>query len=147
MYENLLNSEPIGVELNEEGRDLVEDIIFAKPLDSHARYSELADKLRELFPQGKRDGKYMWRDSNAIISKRLESVSKKYNITFTDEEAINATRRYVASYNGDFTNMRLLKYFLFKRDRVTGEESSDFLSFLENGDEESISQDWKSEMR
>jgi hypothetical protein len=32
--------------------------------------------------------------------------------------------------------MQVLKYFISKRDRITGEESSQFLSFLENTEAE-----------
>lgn len=132
-----LMRQPVNPKLTPTGIEAIESILldseFASPREEDDRYLNLAAKLIELFPKGRKEGtNYMWRDSKAIIAKRLKAVIKKYDVTFTDEEAIEATRRYVASFNGDYRYMQLLKYFIMKKNTVTGDENSQFLSYLEN---------------
>lgn len=103
------------------------------------RFENLAYQLRELFPKGKKPGTaYMWRDSNAIITKKLKALVKKYGDCFTDEQAIEATRKYVESFNGNYQYMQLLKYFISKSVIKDGqiEETSQLLSYIENENEE-----------
>jgi len=105
------------------------------PISEDDRYIALADKLRELFPNGRKEGtNYMWRDSTMAIAKKLKTLSHKFNVTFTDEEAIEATKRYINSFNGDYRFMQLLKYFILKRDLNKQEETSQLLSFIQNED-------------
>jgi hypothetical protein len=132
--------QPINPKLTPAGVELVEGVLlnseFApSPKEEDDRFLNLAAKLIELFPKGRKEGtNYMWRDSKAIIAKRLKAVVKKYGVEFTDEQAVEATRRYVASFNGDYRYMQLLKYFLMKKNTLTGDENSQFLSYLENDD-------------
>lgn len=99
------------------------------------RYLELANKLRALYPEGRKAGtNYMWRDSQVAIAKKLKSLTDKFGAHFTDEQAIEATKRYIASFNGDYRFMQLLKYFILKRDNDKQEETSQLLSFIENKD-------------
>lgn len=103
------------------------------------RFENLAYQLRELFPKGKKPGTaYMWKDSNAIIAKKLKALVKKYGDCFTDEQAINATRKYIESFNGNYQYMQLLKYFISKAVIKDGqiEETSQLLSYIENENEE-----------
>ena len=132
-----LMRQPVNPKLTPTGIEAIESILldseFASPREEDDRYLNLAAKLIELFPKGRKEGtNYMWRDSKAIIAKKLKAVIKKYDVTFTDEEAIEATRRYVASFNGDYRYMQLLKYFIMKKNTITGDENSQFLSYLEN---------------
>ena len=96
----------------------------------------LADKLREIFPKGNKVGtNYNWRGSTAEIARKLKNLVVKYGCRFTDEEAIEATKAYVASFNGDYKYMKLLKYFLLKTPRNNNgdvEVESDFMTYLEN---------------
>lgn len=97
--------------------------------------SELANKLRALYPTGRKEGTaYMWRDSTKTIAKKLLTLKAKYNTTFTDEQAIEATKRYVETFNGNYAYMQLLKYFILKKDLIKGEETSQLLSYIENED-------------
>lgn len=99
------------------------------------RYLELANKLRALYPEGKKEGtNYMWRDSQVAIAKKLKTLADKFGVQFTDEQAITATKRYVESFNGNYHFMQLLKYFILKRDLDKQEETSQLLSFIENKD-------------
>lgn len=150
-YEKLdVYRNPINLQLSECGIEFVESLIlnseFKTKGESKDRFDLLAEKLRELYPKGKKDGTpYMWRDSNTIIAKRLKTIVKKYGDNFTDEQAINATKKYIESFNGNYKFMQLLKYFINKRVSINGEieERSDFLSYIENaGQEEDLNNDW-----
>ena len=118
-------------------------------VSTDVKYERLADKMRELFPDGRKPGTtYYWRDSVPIIAKKLKTVVEKFNTQFTEEQALDATRRYVESFNGDYRFMQLLKYFILKTDRATGDIRSDFLSLLQNPDaEDSLNDNWLNEVR
>ena len=114
------------------------------------RYELLAAQLRNLYPTGKKGGtSYMWRDSNSLITKRLKSLVAKYGDCFTDEQAIEATKKYVESFNGDYRYMQLLKYFIIKKTNNDGEieESSQLLSYIENEGQIDTNNDWTAELR
>ena len=71
------------------------------------------------------------------IARKLKNLVAKYNCKFTEEEAINATKAYVESFNGDYKYMKLLKYFLLKtpiNNNGDIEVQSEFMSYLENKD-------------
>ena len=145
---------PIQPKLTREGVELVESIFLNsefkgdKGIDTD-RYDELADKLRELYPKGRKEGtSYLWRDSHAKIANKLRTLVKKYNFKFTDEQAINATKKYIESFNGNYSYMQLLKYFILKKDKDTGEENSQLMSYIENEDcTDAANDDWMNEVR
>lgn len=129
--------EPINARLTQAGIDIIEDIFLNSEFNTtnsdENRFDNLASKMRDIFPEGRKPGtKLMWKDSLPIIAKKLKTVVKKYGATFTDEQAIEATKKYVESFNGDYQFMQVLKYFISKRNSVTGEETSQFLSYIEN---------------
>lgn len=98
------------------------------------RLLALADKLREIYPAGTKDGKYSWRDNTVTVAKKLKALIDKFNCEFTDEEAIEATKKYVDRFKvkGDFQYMQLLKYFILKRDNDRIEETSTLLTMIQN---------------
>ena len=130
----------------EQIKQFLLDSEITQEVSGKDRFELLAEKLRELFPTGKKDGtNYYWRDSIKIIANKLRGLKKVYNAEFTDEEAIEATKKYVESFNGNYTYMQLLKYFISKREIKNGElvESSQLLSYIENkGDVEMQRNDW-----
>lgn len=148
-----LKREPVNARLTQSGIDLIESIFlnseFQLPNSEEDRFDKLAKKMQELFPEGKKPGtKLMWRDSQPIIAKKLKSVVKKYNATFTDEQAIEATKKYVESFNGDYQFMQVLKYFISKRNLTTGDETSQFLSYIENAGHEDVNNEsWMDNVR
>ena len=126
---------------------LESDDIVIKRAD---RYELLAAQLREIFPKGRKEGtSYMWRDSNSIIAKKLKSLVSKYGECFTDEQAINATRKYVESFNGNYRYMQLLKYFISKKVVNDGEveETSQLLSYIENEGQSDYNNEWTAELK
>lgn len=140
--------------ITREGVDIIEQVIlnseFKGNNTSYGKYENLAIKLRELFPEGKKAGtNYYWRDSVATIAKKLKALVKKNGECFTDEQAIIATKEYVSSFNGNYQYMQLLKYFISKQKVVDGtvEEESQLLSYIENaGQEAKHRDDWMSTM-
>lgn len=104
--------------------------------DKRDDFEAIANKLREIFPKGNKAGtNYNWRGSTAEIARKLKNLVVKYGCRFTEEEAIEATKAYVASFNGDYKYMKLLKYFLLKTPRNNNgdvEIESDFMTYLEN---------------
>ena len=151
---------PEYVSLNPTGEYVAEGImansnISNAPEDS---YLELANKLREIFPAGKKPGyAYTWRDSPSCIADRLKKFFLKYG-EYTDEQIIQATKAYVDSFNGNYQYMQLLKYFIWKN-KVTGEEvvrgrivgevekQSQLAAWLEDAPEKKTSIDWEVELR
>jgi hypothetical protein len=127
--------------ISDEDKKKVLDVILDSDVqvaDNREELEALAVKLKELFPKGNKPGTcYSWRGNTAEIVRKLKNLIVKYHCKFTEEEAIEATSKYVASFNGDYRYMRLLKYFLLKtsRDNEGGTEiDSDFMTYLENKD-------------
>lgn len=136
--------------LSNNTKDFISNVIVEsdkKVQNFKLDYLDLASKLREIFPEGKKNGTcYMWRDSNTIIAKKLKTLVSKFDYKFTEEQAINAAKEYVKSFNGNYTYMQLLKYFILKQDPITKEYRSDFMSYIENADQKSINNDWNTEL-
>lgn len=138
------------VKITPKGQTLIESILAKSKIhvssNNLERYRVLADKMREVYPKGLKPGtNYQWRDSTAIIADRLMKLVAKHNIEFTDEEAVEATKRYIASFNGNYKYMQILKYFISKQKPVEGapaEQNSQFLSFLQNEEGIIENQDW-----
>lgn len=112
------------------------------------RLENLASKLRDLYPSGKKAGtNYYWKDSVALISQRLAMFFKKFGDEVTDEQIIQATKGYVESFNGNYQYMQLLKYFIYKRGVEKGEETSQLLSYIENNGQVDTNDSWMDNIR
>lgn len=141
------NLDPIEIELTPEGTDLVESILHdskEKINTKEESIDELVTKLRELYPKGKKEGTaYMWRDSQAVITKRIKAFFLKYG-RYSNEKIITATKKYIDSFNGVYTYMQLLKYFISKKIIIDGEieETSQLLSYIENPEDNEINNEW-----
>lgn len=125
------------------------DTNYTAVIGKDEEFNNLASKMREIFPDGRKAGTaYYWRDSVPIIAKKLKTVVDRFNVQFTEEQALAATRRYVESFNGDYRFMQLLKYFILKTDKATGDIRSDFLSLLQNPESNDLLGDnWLNEVR
>lgn len=92
--------------------------------------------MRDLYPSGKKPGtNYSWKDSGIVIAQKLKTLVAKFGCSFTEEDALEATKKYIESFNGNYTYMQLLKYFILKTDKSTGDIKSDFMSLIENKEE------------
>lgn len=107
------------------------------PKDTDLNY--LVGQLRELFPKGIKTGSAAWRGNVREIKLRLQKFFKIYENIYSDEAIIEATRKYVESFNGNYTYMRILKYFILKDEIKIDEEGnryveqvSELANFLEN---------------
>lgn len=119
--------------------------------EDDGRFNNLADKLRELFPTGRKPGTQLqWRDSTKIIAQRLKIFVKKFDVKFTDEQAIEATKKYISGFNGNYQFMQVLKYFIMKAGKEDGTSvvNSQLLSYMENTDcTDNFSDDWTSTLK
>lgn len=134
---NIFNPDQIVVSLDR--KETVQSILLDSDELVNSKQDDfiaLANELKEIFPEGRKAGTtYSWRGSTAEIARKLKNLVVKYGCTFTREEAIEATKAYVASFNGDYKYMKLLKYFLLKTPKNNNgdvEVESDFMAYLEN---------------
>lgn len=110
-----------------------------------SKYDILAEKIMQLYPEGKKPGtNYYWRDSKSVIAGRLKKLVSKYNIELDETKVINATKKYVESFNGDFKYMHLLKYFIWKNITTSEgtEQHSQLLSYIENEGQSEHNNEW-----
>lgn len=144
----------VGWRLTNKGTEVIDSVIADsdKKQEPDSRLNQLAVRLKEIFPKGKKDGtNYYWADGTALIMRRLKLFFKKYGDAYTDEQIIQATSKYVESFNGNYTYMRLLKYFIFKEKIGAAGEvegDSELISYIENaGQEENLRNDWTSTLK
>ena len=111
---------------------------------------ELADKLRNVYPSGKiYNTNYYYRCNRQDIINKLKTFFKMYGTKYTDEQIINATQKYVNSFNGNYAYLKLLKYFIWKDERLKGESVQSLLAdFIENESaENTTNNDWTVELK
>ena len=144
----------VGWRLTNKGTEVLDSVIMDsdKEQEPQDRLIQLATKLKEVFPKGKKDGtNYYWADGVALIVRRLKLFFKKYGNKFTDEQIIQAADKYVQGFNGNYQYMRLLKYFIFKEKVGANGEvegDSELISYIENaGQEEDLRNDWATTLR
>ena len=143
-----------GWRLTNKGNEILDSVIIDsdKEQEPQDRLIQLATKLKEIFPKGKKDGtNYYWTEGVVLIVRRLKLFFKKYGNKFTDEQIIQAAEKYVQGFNGNYQYMRLLKYFIFKEKVGANSEvegDSELISYIENaGQEESLNNDWTSTLK
>lgn len=143
----------VGWRLTNKGTEVLDSVIMDsdKEQEPQDRLIQLATRLKEIFPKGKKDGtNYYWADGVALIVRRLTLFFKKYGNKFTDEQIVQATEKYVQGFNGNYQYMRLLKYFILKEKVGANGEvegDSELISYIENaGQEENLRNDWTSSL-
>lgn len=146
--------ECIGWRVTNTGFTVIDSVILDSektPENLNNKLCQIATKLKEIFPKGKKEGtNYYWADGVALIVRRLKLFFKKYGDKYTDEQIINAAKNYVQGFNGNYTYMKLLKYFIFKeKTNASGEVEgeSELINYIENADQtDSIRNDWTSSL-
>lgn len=126
-------------------------------LQSDSFFKELAEKLRELWPPGEKDGKYPWRDSVKNLTTRLKILWKERNLDkykFNITECLEVARRYLVQFENDTKYMKTLKYFIYKQNKIVAHDGkitytfgSQFADMLEGkGDVDRIENEWENIM-
>lgn len=157
--QNMVNR---GILLQVEGKylitkqwaDAIDEIISASSnSQSDERLLELAMKMRECFPEGKMPGTpYYYRCNNSEVIKKMKKFFLQYG-NYSDEEIIDACKRFVASFNGNYRYLPLVKYFIYKMKDEKDEdgnihkvEHSPLADYLENKEQNGVvsttSDDW-----
>lgn len=121
-----------------------------KPRDD--KITKLAIEMMKLYPQSKMPGTpYYYKCNKREVSLKLKKFFKIYG-EYSDEDILNATKKYVESFNGDYHYMKLLKYFIMKEGRKSDEfgngyteETSMLATILENPNEENFN--WMDSVR
>lgn len=143
-----------GWRLTNKGTGVIDSVIADsdKKQEPDERLTQLATRLKEIFPKGKKDGTNLyWVEGVALIVRRLKLFFKKYGSDYDDDDIIKAAESYVRSFNGNYQYMKTLRYFIFKEKigasrEVEGE--SDLISYIENaGQEENLRNEWTSTLR
>ena len=136
--------------------DIASSILLDSDKDRQSpdRIANLAAKLMEIFPKEKKAGtNHYFRGNTKDITLKLKKFFKLYGDKYSDEQVLNAAQAYVSSFNGNYTYMRILKYFIWKDDKKMHEdgkmyieETSDLASWIENAGSET-NQDWEIDLK
>ena len=137
---------PLGLGLFELTDEGIQKILELLKTNKRRQYEEedlrvIANRLRELFPTGRKNGTaYYWRDTEAIIMKKLKNFFLKYK--YEPDQVINSAKAYVDSFNGEYRYMQLLKYFIEK------DGTSQLASFIENykQEDQDLGNNWTSSL-
>ena len=119
------------------------------------RIEDLALKMMALFPQQKKQGTSQYfRGNKKDVTLRLKKFFKLYGNRFTDKQILEATDKYVKSFNGNYAYMRVLKYFIWKDERKVDSdgvgyvsEVSDLATYIENETSDMADSDWTARLK
>ena len=108
-------------------------------LDEEEHLKRLASQMQQCFPKDKIPGTaYYYRCNTREIVLKLKKFFEIYG-EYPDDKIINATKKFVASFRGDYRFLPLVKYFILKNKKEmdeTGEfyvcETSELATTLEN---------------
>ena len=128
------------IELAKDWEKAVESILAKRNKEiSESRLSILAKKMRDCFPEGKMPGTaFYYKCNNREVMMKMKKFFEQHG-DYTDEEILEATKRFVASFKGNYRYLPLIKYFIIKNKTISGEdgrnyinEVSELASYLEN---------------
>ena len=133
--------------------DVIDEILCdsSGSIDDEERLLALAKKMRECYPEGKMPGTaYYYRCNNREVMLKLKKFFMQHG-NYSDDKIVAATKRFVASYQGNYRYLPLIKYFISKNKLVTDEdgvnhvsEVSELASYLENKEDTfQVSDDWQ----
>ena len=151
IFDNMINRHVLGImgqSIDSKWKDTIKNLINSED----ARFEALAIKVQECFPKQKMinpnglTSPFYFRCNKGEIKNKLKKFIEVYG-EVSDEDIIDATKRYVASYAPKgYRGMRLAKYFIIKDDRklsaddeIHVEQLSDLATFLENKTEDTPS--------
>lgn len=133
--------------ITQHWNDVMDEIIAdsQKEVDDEQRLEELAQKVRECYPAGKMPGTpYYYRCNKREVILKLKKFLTLYG-DYPDDKIVEATKRYVASFNGNYRYLPLVKYFIMKNKVVQDEdgtghfvEYSPLADYLENKNDDNL---------
>lgn len=129
----------------EDWEDAVDKMVESCSKGIDERLLKLAERLRDCYPPGKLPNTpYYYKCNKPEVAACLKRFILKYG-DFPDEDFEKATKAFVASYQGNYRYLPLLKYFIMKNKTKEDEdgkshivEVSELLSYLENKSEDVI---------
>lgn len=146
-----------GYSVTPRWNDVCNNILLTseKTIPKDEELEPLALELMSIVPQTKMPGTpYYYKCNKREIILKLKKFFKLYGM-YPYEDIVNATKRYVASFNGDYRYMKLLKYFIMKDEKRTDadgkgyiEETSMLATELENKESSDVNSDnWINELK
>lgn len=146
-----------GYSVTSRWSDVCNNILLTseKTIPKDEELEPLALELMSIVPQTKMPGTpYYYKCNKREIILKLKKFFKLYGM-YPYEDIVNATKRYVASFNGDYRYMKLLKYFIMKDERRIDadgkgyvEETSMLATELENKESSDVNSDnWVNELK
>lgn len=127
LFNDLVNKEVLVKDMFSEGFLVTQrwdstcsDILLSADtsVPSDERLLPLVDTLMSIFPSGKKEGTSLyWKGNRKDNKERLQKFFKLYGNKYSDEQIIHAAKKYVESFNGQYTYMRALKYFIWKDEK------------------------------
>lgn len=147
-YNSTLRSLNQKFTITHKGADMIHSLLDDSNEEIVSReeaIERLAGKLKEIYPKGKMIGtSYYYRSNKTDVVRKLKSFFNRYG-QYTDEQVIEATEQYVKSFNGNYTYLKLLKYFIWKEEIKDGEVlvTSQLADWIENGNQtNTVNNDW-----
>lgn len=137
--------------------DVIDEILVdsSGAVDDEVRLLNLAEKMRKCFPAGKMPGTpYYYRCNNREVILKMKKFFLQYG-NYTDDAIVDATKKFIASFNGNYRYLPLVKYFISKNKTVQDEdgtnhivETSALATYLENKEDDiEYNEDWLSTSR
>lgn len=137
--------------ITQHWNEVIENVLLTseKSIPKDEDLAPLAEQLMAIMPQCKKEGTaFYFKCNKREVILKLKKFFKLYG-KYSNEDIIEATRRYVEGFNGNYSYMRILKYFILKEERKVREddgktiveEVSELASMLENKDSSSITND------
>lgn len=118
---NAFNFNKVKLQLNSDDADF--DLVRVS-ISQKDFFTELAERMRVLWPAGEKDGKWPWRDSVGNLSRRLETLWKDRDFKEkTIEECLMVARKYLAQFEDNAKYMQTLKYFILKQDKLVDKKT------------------------
>lgn len=140
--------------ISKDWKDKAEEMI--KRTDTEQRLLDLGKKINDLFPKGKMEGTaYHYRCSTREMALKLKKFFTLYG-NYSDDDILNAAKRFVNSYGEDHKYLPLSKYFVMKNKIIMNEdgsrsvqEVSPLAEYLENKEDDSITESsgWTNRIR
>ena len=124
--EKLIKYDGKQFKLTSKGKELIGFVVNGRVrgIAKEGRFDRTARKLTELYPKGMRSAGVQWCASRRQIMQALRKFDVIYDDDWTEEEVVEATRRYVESFGEDRTYMSTLKNFICKTTRYKDEDGN-----------------------